>query len=254
MNCLWHYDDNERIAHLDDPAEQKVFVERWLEHARQHDEKVWIITHIPTGYEVFEHYKAWFAKIYTKYEGVIKASFHGHTHDDQFYIHRDLNDENRRPVHVDFVCPAFEGLFFNHPSVRLYQYDDVTKDVVDYTTYISSFDEMRISRKLEWKEFYHAKGEFGIPDLTPKSILHWAEKLWDDEEAFQEYMRTFFTGVYKKYLCVDECKVEMMCDLLYMMKDDREKCIADHPVPSKTVLEEGKEKISFSELRKMMKN
>ena len=234
-DCLWYYDDNDRIAHLDDPAEQKVFVEHWLEHARRQNEKVWILAHIPAGYETFEHYKAWFAKIYIKYDDVIMASFHGHTHDDQFYIHRDPNDEHRRPIHVDFVCPAFEGLFFNHPSIRLYQYDDETKEVLDYTTYISSFDEMAISRKLEWKKFYRATEQFGIPDLKPQSILHWAEKLWDDEEAFQEYMRTFFTGVYKKYLCVDECKVQMMCELLYITKEDREKCIEDHPVPSKAV-------------------
>lgn len=229
MNCLWYYLGNPDVEPLEDVAEQKAFVEKWLAYAKKHNEKVWLISHIAAGMDIFESYKVWFQKMFVKYEGVVSASFYGHTHDDHFYINRNLNDEKRRPVHVDFVCAAMEGLGGNNPSVRLYQYDDETKEIVDYTVFVAKFEEMAVSNKLEWKEFYHARKQMGIPDFKPETMVKWAEKMWEDEEAFQEYMRTFHTGKYTKGECVGKCKVENLCDLLYIIKEDREKCIAEHP-------------------------
>ena len=229
MNCLWYYNGNPDVEPLEDAAKQKAFVEKWLEHAKQNDEKVWLISHISPGMDIFEQYKVWFSKIFAKYEDVIRASFYGHTHVDQFYITRDLEDEKRRPTHVDFVCAAFEGLGGNNPAVRLYQYDDETKEIVDYTVYIAKFEEMVVSGKLEWKEYYQARKQFGVKDFKPATMLKWAEKMWEDEDAFQEYMRTYHMDVYTKGDCVGKCKVETMCALLYVTKEDRQKCMDEHP-------------------------
>ena len=119
LNSLWDYTENTEVEPVEDPAEQNAFLEKWLEYARQHDETVWIVAHIAAGSDVFEPYNQFYTKLMKKYGDVVAASFYGHTHDNQFYVVRDLNEE-KTPLHVNFVTTALEGNGGNNPAANMY--------------------------------------------------------------------------------------------------------------------------------------
>lgn len=228
LNSLWYYNENTEVEHLEDVAEQKAFTEKWLAYAREHNEKVWLVAHISSGMGVFEPFNVWFSEIATEYQDIIKASFYGHTHRDEFYLNRDIHDEKRAPVHVNLVSAAFEGMGGNNPAVRLYEFDDETKEIINYTVFVADLEKMAKSRKLEWEVMYQAKEQLGLSDLKPTTVLAWAEKMWDDDDAFQEYMRCYHTGYYTKGSCTGTCKVKALCSLLYVTSSDRDQCKKDH--------------------------
>lgn len=227
MNSLWYYSWNKEVEHVDDPAEQNTFARKWLEYARTHNETVWIVAHIAAGSEVFEPFNDFFTEIVREYADIIAASFYGHTHSNHFYVVRDPTRKNV-PLHVNFVTPAFEGIWFNNPGACMFIVDEETKRVKDYIVYVATFDEMRRTGELAWKEEYSIKEAMGISDLSPASIVDWAERMWDDQELFEEYMDRYHTFVYNHGECDYECKVENLCGLLYILKDDREKCMQKH--------------------------
>ena len=90
------------------------------------------------------------------------------------------------------------------------------------------FDEMRKSGELAWKEVYSIKDVMKVKDLSPKSVVEWAEQMWDNEEMFQEYMSRYHTGDYVPGSCDHKCKVNNLCSLLYITKQDRDECKSSH--------------------------
>ena len=228
MNSLWYYQVNKEVEHEVDPAEQNAFLNKWLEHARKNGEIVWIVAHIPAGYEVFETWNDHFTAVLHEYSDVIAASFYGHTHDNHFIVVRDTNEE-RTPLHVNFITAAMEGYGGNNPSAVMFIIDEETKVVKDYIVYAADFDEMRATGELAWKKMYSVKEEMQVPDFSPASIVEFGEKMWDDEEMFQRYMYRLRTGYYQKGACDHECKVKQLCRLLYTREEDRVLCKEQHP-------------------------
>lgn len=228
LNSLWEYAENSEVEHVTDPAEQNAFLNKWLEYARQHGETVWIVAHVPAGNSVFEPFNVYFSEVMHKYSDIIAASFYGHTHQNHFYVVRDLTTEERTPLHVNFVTPALEGISDNNPGACMFIVDEETKKVKDYIVFTADFDEMRQTGELAWKRKYSIKDEMKVPDLSPASVVKWAEAMWDDEEMFQDYMVRFHTGFYERYSCDHNCKVKNLCGLLYIVDTDRKACIEKH--------------------------
>ena len=106
--------------------------------------------------------------------------------------------------------------------------DEETKRVKDYYMYVARFDDMHKTGELAWKEVYSIKEAMGVKDLSPTSVVEWAEKMWDDQRLFEEYMMRYHTFVYNFGECDHQCKVENLCGLLYIIKEDRDDCINKH--------------------------
>ena len=228
LNCLWHYTENTYVEGMEDAAEETAFLVKWLEYARQHHEVVWILNHVPAGNYLYDSYKTKYASIVSRYRDIIRASFSGHTHNDHYYIIRDEESPEKTPVHVNFVAPAFEGLGGNNPSARLYRIDEETKEVKDFIQYVTDIDEMRKTGRLAWKESYRALETLGVDSFAPKTMEAWAERMWNDEEAFQDYMTRFRTEYYERGSCTGDCKKDRICDLLFTGDKDKEKCRQEH--------------------------
>ena len=94
--------------------------------------------------------------------------------------------------------------------------------------YVAKHDDMKQTGKLAWKEAYSVKEAMGVKDLSPASIVEWVERMWEDDELFQEYMERYHTFRYNHGDCDHKCKVENLCGLLYIIKEDREECIQKH--------------------------
>lgn len=227
LNSLWEYTENTEMEHEVDPAEQQAFLEKWLEHSRQNGEIVWIIAHISAGSNVFEPFNHYYTDLMHKYSDVVAASFYGHTHKNHFYVVRD-RDEKRTPLNVNFVTPAFEGIGDNDPAAIMFIIDEETKVVKDFTVYYADFDEMRTTGKLTWRERKSFKDHLQLADFSPATFVEWVESMWDDEEKFQDYMTWYHTTYYTRGECDHECKVKNLCDMLYIIKEDREACKAKH--------------------------
>lgn len=38
----------------------------------------------------------------------------------------------------------------------------------------------------------------GVKDMEPATIVDWANKMFDDDELFQDYMTRYHVGLYKR--------------------------------------------------------
>lgn len=76
----------------------------------------------------------------------------------------------------------------------------------------------------------------GVKDMEPATIVDWANKMFDDDELFQDYMTRYHVGLYNRGMlswtmvdslgdCKDSCKVNAICKILFTESADKKKCV-----------------------------
>ncbi|KAK8801910.1 hypothetical protein WA158_006305 [Blastocystis sp. Blastoise] len=225
LNCLWEYTTNTEVEPLEDPADQNAFLKQWLEYSRQNNETVWVLAHIPTGSSVFNKYNIMYSELMAEYKDVVRATFSGHTHVDEFYVVRDVHNEEKTPLSVNFVTAALEGYGGNNPGAKLYTYDDETKDITNFVSWEGDFNRMNKENKFYWTPYFNALDAMKLKDLSPVSVIEWANRMFDDDELFQDYMTHYHVGRYERGSCKDSCKINAICKILFNEKDAKKACV-----------------------------
>ena len=103
-----------------------------MEKSRKNNEKVWFGDHMPMGHggESTEFLATELPNVLKDYSDIILAGLYGHTHVDEIFIAK----LNGTYVSSGLVTPSF--LADNHnPSFRVYKYDKITSEILDYTNY-----------------------------------------------------------------------------------------------------------------------
>lgn len=125
-----------------------------LEEARKKGERVWIVTHIPPGVDVWstlkhpdaishywdvQHRNLRDQTFLDRFMELCKASprevagiFSGHTHMDHFRL--VLNGKDRATAFVH-ITPALSPQFGNNPAFQVMRYDAWTLDLLDVVTH-----------------------------------------------------------------------------------------------------------------------
>jgi sphingomyelin phosphodiesterase acid-like 3 len=143
-----HYQNACGTAAIPDPAEATLaWLETELAAAKQAQERVWLVYHIPPGvdgYATLQHgscpgaivpmwnqgYAAPFDALLRRYADTLAASFAGHTHMDDFRL---LGAENGYYAFT-LVTPALSPIFGQNPAFRTVVYDPAGA-LLDQTTY-----------------------------------------------------------------------------------------------------------------------
>jgi hypothetical protein len=143
-----HYQNACGTSAVPDPGEATlVWLETELAAAKQAQERVWLVYHIPPGvdgYATLQHgscpgaivpmwnqgYAAPFDALLRRYADTVAASFAGHTHMDDFRL---VGDDSGYYAFT-LITPALSPIFGQNPAFRTVVYDPAGA-VLDQTTY-----------------------------------------------------------------------------------------------------------------------
>ena len=133
----------------DTPAQDQL---QWLAdalvQAREAQEKVWLLMHVPAGINAFSSVSSidegrspvtfWqpalasqFFRLVEQYQDTLQMAFAGHTHMDDFRVIRFKG----KATLLSKISPSISPMFRNNPGYQIFHYDRVTGALHRYRTY-----------------------------------------------------------------------------------------------------------------------
>jgi sphingomyelin phosphodiesterase len=206
MNSLY-YDPNNVINRMlkGSDAGQLAWIESILQNTPA-NQSVWIIGHIPPGSgEANATFVEAFKSFSARYP-VLKESFWGHSHHDEFFLFNDSDSLNSHGYIVPSVTP--DGLV--NPSVRLYEYN------IDYVTnYHQFYIDLEEANKGDavFKYSYSPIPDYGIETMNATSWRSFYNNLITNQTLLNIYNYHYF-GDYQYVNCIDQCRADRLGDIL----------------------------------------
>lgn len=180
---------------------QFAWLERQLKNAQANNQKVWLMYHIPPGYNAFESaqnapgtcnftaapyyfpaYNDRYLSIVMKYKQVITAQLAGHTHMDNFIV----IDGDTRPTSFVHISPAISPIYYNNPGFLAYTYRPSKARLKDYTVY--GFEDVETASTPNWSKEYTFSSTYGQKSLSPKSLKTIYTNFKADNTTKQHYI------------------------------------------------------------------
>ncbi|CAI7606930.1 hypothetical protein N7533_003520 [Penicillium manginii] len=207
-----------------DPNNQLDWLIAQLQEAEDAKQRVWLISHIPTGNsDHFRDHSHYFDQIIQRYDATIAALFFGHTHTDEFQISYS-NYKNRNwdtATAMGYVAPSMTPTS-GPPSFRVYEIDPVTFGVMDFTQYIANITDPSLQTEPEWKPYYSAKADYGSKlspavkdpqvELTPGFWHNVTVAMEKDTTVFQDFWSRRTRG-FNVPDCTGDCISNEICAL-----------------------------------------
>jgi len=123
-----------------------------LADAAADNEQVYIAMHIPPGMDAYRDKPMWahntkagekdwqdeFLNLVSHYRKNIAAILYGHTHMDEVRRLYDSTDRNVSAIAIS--CPGVTPQHYNNPGFKVVEYDAVSRDLLDFTTYYTTPD------------------------------------------------------------------------------------------------------------------
>lgn len=224
-----------RGAAVDLAAQQQLqWLQRELALAKNNQQKVIMLMHIPPGVDVYATFRFklftliefWRKKELTKFQDLlanyadnIAGLFAGHLHADWFQVLTFANTKGEVPLSG---VPAVSPIFGNNPAFRVYQYSPSSAQLNNYVTYFYSLREHLFWQKeYDFNALYNPKCQncslISGMKLLPKNPLH--EKYYknfysvgEDAQPISKHYKPYYfcalqtidAEIYKK--CVTEAQ------------------------------------------------
>lgn len=188
------------------PAERQIaWLRAQLTAAREHHEKVWIMTHIPPGIDAYSTLRSGenvcagaqpvmflrdeaLAKTLTSFADVIKLALFGHTHMDEMRLYRGAGGH----AIPGKLVPSISPVNGNRPAFMVAAVNPSTATLVDYTVYDS-----KDAAGNTWSKEYRYSSTYDEPDYSAQSV----EKLMQgfsspggESSHAAEYRREYSAG------------------------------------------------------------
>ena len=140
-----------RKFQLQDGEDQMNWLGNQLEEAKNNNEMVYIIMHIPPGANAYMSYctpmwkeTSWTSSFLAdtdKYSATIKGIFYGHTHMDE--VRRMTSSQTPGSFsEVAISCPGITPLHDNNPGFKTVKYDN-SLELIDFTTHYTTYDSIK---------------------------------------------------------------------------------------------------------------
>jgi len=156
------------------------WLEDELQKAKNNNESVWLINHIPPGINVFntmenvnpgseidtaeifmtEDYNNELVSLIKNYSDVIAACFAGHIHMDDFRLFKNSQNINDTASVFVHIIPSVSPVFGNNPAFEIFTYNEETFSLLDYDSYnlnIASQTQLW-QRQYEFNSVYNQNG------------------------------------------------------------------------------------------------
>lgn len=149
----------------EDPFGQFEWLDTTLSDLQRRSKFAYITGHIPPFVDSYGgdpqwhvHYIESYKQIVASYTDVIKAQLFGHVHSVEFRIpvaSADAADYNPSAQLVPlFVSGSISPLFGNNPSFMVWEFNNDTYELLDFTVYASNISEA--DQSLDWKPLFRA--------------------------------------------------------------------------------------------------
>jgi len=162
--------------------------DKWLNDTlatiRSRGEHAFILGHIfPTAGESTDVYNAWLLGYLQRYSDIIRGTFFGHSHKDEFKVRYSNNTMHIPPVLVGPSLMADQ----RDPCFRIYNYSQSANELVDYRQYCVDLDATNKADKLEVYLDYAFRDEYGLPDATSSSYGTLVSEMNSDDDVAMKY-------------------------------------------------------------------
>jgi sphingomyelin phosphodiesterase acid-like 3 len=179
-DILWSHDYRDACG-ADGLAAGKAMLE-WLrarlEHHGKTGDKVWLVHHIPIGYDAYgttkvagercparpvpflrQPFARDFIELIRDHSAVIDAGYSGHIHFDDFRL---LLSRRGEAVAAEKIAPGISPIFGQNPSFHVFTYDRLTGRPTDYSThYLANLAAGLATRDGRWEKEYTFTRRYG---------------------------------------------------------------------------------------------
>ncbi|GAA97575.1 uncharacterized protein L969DRAFT_83875 [Mixia osmundae IAM 14324] len=217
---FWLYDSDQQYP---DPNGLLAWIVRELQDAEDAGERVLITGHISSGKSDYLHDASnYWDQVIQRYRHTIVAQLYGHSHRAEFEIaySQPAHKTPETASSISFVCPALTPQSGN-PSFRVYEMDEETKEIMDFTDYIANLTAPTFQRDPFWYPYYSARELYGSkldPPLEPDqpidaSFWHRVTQVWEtDLRAFSTFINNLSRGGHVRR-CGPICHAKWICHL-----------------------------------------
>jgi sphingomyelin phosphodiesterase acid-like 3 len=187
-----------------DPGKAELdWLEKELAKAKQANEKVWLLLHIPPGVNVYDTqekstgqntdvnlfwktgYNRRYLKLVQQYGEVIAAAFAGHTHMDDFrMIYNSAPSTKRQAVDFIHISASVSPVFGNNPAFQIISFNPQSGELTESVTW---YMNLAADTSPAFKQEYVYSSTYGIPpNLTGLESLY--PKLVSDSTKRNSYI------------------------------------------------------------------
>ena len=159
--------------------------DKWLNNSlteiRNSGESAFILGHIfPTSGESTPVYNTWLQSYLLQFKDVIKGTFFGHSHNDEFRFYQKDGDM-APPILVSPSLMADQ----RDPCFRIYNYDRDYNTLLDYRQYCVNLDITNQQDQLQVYLDYTFSLEYGLPNITATSYKQLVALLNENDNAIK---------------------------------------------------------------------
>ena len=208
-----------------DPQGLLTWLYQQLALAENNKEMVYLYAHIPFGdVDCLSEWSRHANVLLDRFEYTIAGVFFGHTHDDELHISRGAFTNSI--TKVQWIAPSFTTNVFRNPAFRIFEADEDTKIITDYTQYRLDLAKANASPNVTavWDIAYSFKQLYGVKDLSAQSIYGLALNIGNNETLALQYLSNFHNGLPAPTSCDRDCLHMLQCRLTYGVSDDIFNC------------------------------
>ncbi|XP_015834710.2 sphingomyelin phosphodiesterase isoform X1 [Tribolium castaneum] len=211
-----------------DPYGQLQWLADTLLEAEKNDERVHILSHVPSG--TSECLSVWareYSKIVERFANTIAGQFVGHTHQDEFYVYYNCSDDTQA-VGAAFNGAAVTPWIESNPSYKIFDVDSKSFNLLDYEewTFNLTLANSQPSAPLEWYKLYRFTEAYGVDNLSPTEVDKLLYKMAENHALLDDYYKYRYRngdpGVEKG--CDDSCKKKSLCKIATTITGDDTQC------------------------------
>jgi len=195
-NTNFGYSDNfyNILAYSEENVnDMKKFVADSLASARSDKVKVMMMGHHPARGGLVAGLDDWVHRVCTEFGDVIVLHVAGHTHTDLFHLFQKTPGAWANSI--QFTAPSSNPYENVNPSIRVYELDSNTHQLLDYQQFRMDMSTIGSGEKPEIKLAYRASEEFNLSDMSPKSWHRFAIRMLSDNDLVNKYQDHSVTGV-----------------------------------------------------------
>ncbi len=165
---------------------QDLWLNKTLVNLRNQGESAYLLGHIfPTAGESTEIYNQWLLYYLHEYSDVIKGSYFGHSHNDEFRLLTLSNKTS--PILVSPSLMADK----RDPCFRIYHYHIITNLLTDYHQYCVDLTKTNKLDTLQVYLDYRFSSEYGLLNITGTSYNHLLDTLRSQDQVAIKYCQNF---------------------------------------------------------------
>ncbi|CAL7948927.1 unnamed protein product [Xylocopa violacea] len=178
--------------HPKDPDNQLQWLLNVLLEAEKNNEFVHILSHIPANSNsCLNTWKREYLRIIDRFSHLIKAEFNGHTHNDELAIFYNFADEGKNVAWNGGSITSYTRL---NPNYKIYTVNCSNYAVTDYQNWMYDLSSANkdIHTRPTWYESYSFKAEYGLSDLSVKSLSNWLSVAVENGTLLDKYYKNFY--------------------------------------------------------------